>query len=41
MELVSPRDTSKAPAEWFTGDVWWDVLYAGQDPSRMRVSAYW
>lgn len=38
MELVKQTDTSKAPAEWFTGDAWWDVLYAGQEPSRMRVN---
>ncbi|MGI5502264.1 (R)-mandelonitrile lyase [Lentzea sp. CA-135723] len=38
MELVKPSGTTKAPADWFTGDVWWDVVHAGQDPSRMRVN---
>src|SRR3954449_9542740 len=38
MELVKQTNTSKAPADWFTGDVWWDVIYAGQKPSRMRVN---
>jgi quercetin dioxygenase-like cupin family protein len=38
MELVKQTNTSKAPADWFTGDVWWDVIYAGQEPSRMRVN---
>jgi quercetin dioxygenase-like cupin family protein len=38
MELVKQTSTSKAPADWFTGDVWWDVIYAGQEPSRMRVN---
>ncbi len=38
MELVKQQPTSKAPAEWFTGDVWWDVIHAGQEPSRMRAN---
>ncbi|NEE07910.1 hypothetical protein G3M58_15790 [Streptomyces sp. SID7499] len=35
---MEPRPTSKAPADWFTGDVWWDVIVAGQEPSRMRAN---
>ncbi|MFI9832720.1 cupin domain-containing protein [Streptomyces sp. NPDC051913] len=38
MEFVQQQDTVKAPAAWFTGDVWFDVIYAGQEPSRMRVN---
>ncbi|MGC0334156.1 quercetin dioxygenase-like cupin family protein [Streptomyces sp. SAI-170] len=38
MEFAPQQSTSKAPAEWFTGDVWWDVVHAGQAPSRMRVN---
>ncbi len=38
MEFVQPRSTSKGPAQWFTGDVWFDVLYAGQEPFRMRAN---
>ncbi|MEV4751598.1 cupin domain-containing protein [Streptosporangium sp. NPDC049248] len=38
MEIVKQPPTSKAPAEWFTGDVWWDVIYAGQEPSRARAN---
>lgn len=38
MEFVRPQPTTKAPAEWFTGDAWFDVVYAGQEPSRMRVN---
>jgi len=38
MEFVQQQDTVKAPAVWFTGDVWFDVIYAGQEPSRMRVN---
>ncbi|MFC8654313.1 hypothetical protein ACFUCT_03755 [Streptomyces parvus] len=38
MEFVERRPTTKAPAEWFTGDVWFDVVHAGQEPSRIRVN---
>jgi quercetin dioxygenase-like cupin family protein len=38
MEFIAPAPTSKAPAEYFTGDVWWDVIYAGEEPSRMRAN---
>lgn len=38
MEILKPQPTSKAPGDWFTGDVWWDVIYAGQEPSRMRAN---
>ncbi|MET8696395.1 cupin domain-containing protein [Streptomyces bauhiniae] len=38
MEFVKRQATSKAPADWFTGDVWWDVIHAGQEPSRVRAN---
>ncbi|MFD4690043.1 cupin domain-containing protein [Streptomyces sp. NBC_00683] len=38
MELVKQQPTTKAPAEWFTGDVWFDVVQAGREPSRMRAN---
>ncbi|GAA2568340.1 MULTISPECIES: cupin domain-containing protein [Streptomyces] len=38
MEFIKTRPTSKAPAGWFTGDVWWDVIVAGQESSRMRAN---
>lgn len=38
MEFVQQQPTSKAPSEWFTGDVWWDVIVAGQEPSRLRAN---
>lgn len=38
MKHVAPRPTAKGPAEWFTGDVWFDVIHAGSDPSRVRVN---
>lgn len=38
MEFIKQQPSSKAPADWFTGDVWWDVIVAGQEPSRMRAN---
>ncbi|MDX6392312.1 MAG: hypothetical protein QOJ73_3375 [Streptosporangiaceae bacterium] len=38
MERVKQQPTVKAPAEMFTGDAWFDVIAAGQAPSRMRVN---
>ncbi|WP_327111832.1 cupin domain-containing protein [Streptomyces sp. NBC_01341] len=38
MEFVKPLPTTKAPAEWFTGDVWFDVIQAGEEPSRLRAN---
>ncbi|MEU3784327.1 cupin domain-containing protein [Streptomyces sp900129855] len=38
MEFIKPQPSSKAPANWFTGDVWWDVIVAGQAPSAMRAN---
>jgi hypothetical protein len=32
MELVKQQATNKAPADWFTGDVWW----ASSTPARSR-----
>ena len=37
MEFIDPVPTGKGPAEWFTGDVWFDVIYAGKEPSRARI----
>ncbi|MFD7135828.1 cupin domain-containing protein [Streptomyces sp. NPDC059894] len=38
MEFIEQQPTSKAPADWFTGDMWWDVIVAGREPSRMRAN---
>ncbi|MEU6132375.1 cupin domain-containing protein [Saccharopolyspora sp. NPDC047091] len=38
MEFTGPRATTRAPAEWFTGDVWFDVLHVGTEPSRLRAN---
>jgi quercetin dioxygenase-like cupin family protein len=38
MKLLDPQPSTKAPAERFTGDAWWNVIYAGQEPSRARLN---
>jgi len=32
------QPTTKAPAQTFTGDAWYDVIAAGKEPSRIRVN---
>src|SRR5437879_4694539 len=39
MEVRPKQPSAKGPAEWFTGDVWIDVIARGEEPSRIRVSA--
>jgi quercetin dioxygenase-like cupin family protein len=37
---IEPKPpTAKGPADWFTGDVFLDVIVRGEDPSRVRVNA--
>src|SRR5690349_12389042 len=38
MKRLPKQPTVKAPAENFTGDVWYDVIARGESPSRIRVS---
>ena len=38
MELLKQPQTGKGPADWFAGDVWFDVIYRGQEPSRARAN---
>jgi len=38
MEILPKQPSTKAPGELFTGDVWFDVIAAGQEPSRLRVN---
>jgi quercetin dioxygenase-like cupin family protein len=38
MNRLPKQPTVKAPAENFTGDVWYDVVARGEPPSRVRVS---
>ena len=37
MDVRSPQPSSKGNADKFTGDVWSDVIIAGEPPSRLRV----
>jgi quercetin dioxygenase-like cupin family protein len=39
MEVVSMQPSVKGPADMFTGDVWFDVIARGEEPSRMRANA--
>jgi quercetin dioxygenase-like cupin family protein len=38
VEIQPQQPTAKGPAEWFTGDVFIDVIARGEEPSRVRVS---
>lgn len=38
MEHISPQ-TSKGPADWFTGDVFPTIVLAGAEPSRVRMGS--
>ncbi|HYS38185.1 MAG TPA: cupin domain-containing protein, partial [Pseudonocardiaceae bacterium] len=38
MELLTQPPTGKGPAEMFAGDVWFDVVYRGEEPSRARAN---
>ncbi|NMO90603.1 cupin domain-containing protein [Actinomycetospora sp. TBRC 11914] len=39
METLPAKSSAKAPAERFTGEVYVDSIYRGQEPSRMIASA--
>ena len=39
MEILPPTPSTKGPVEWFTGDVWFDVIARGEEPSRIRVNS--
>jgi quercetin dioxygenase-like cupin family protein len=39
MQRLTAPATVKGPAEWFTGDVWFDQICRGDEPSRIRVNA--
>ena len=38
MQFQPKTPTTKGPAEWFTGDVHFDVIARGEAPSRLRVN---
>jgi quercetin dioxygenase-like cupin family protein len=37
VEIQPKQPTTKAPAETFTGDAWFDIIARGEAPSRLRV----
>ena len=39
MDVLAAQPTTKGPAELFTGDVWFDVIARGEQPSNIRVNA--
>jgi quercetin dioxygenase-like cupin family protein len=38
VEILTRQASVKGPAQMFTGDVWFDVIAKGEEPSRMRVN---
>ena len=38
MQVQPTQPSTHGPAQWFTGDVWFDVIAAGESPSRLRVN---
>jgi quercetin dioxygenase-like cupin family protein len=38
VEIIPKQPSTKAPAEAFTGDAWYDVIAQGEAPSRIRVN---
>ena len=38
MDLSRPQPTAKGPAEWFTGDVFMDVVVRNPEPSAVRMN---
>jgi quercetin dioxygenase-like cupin family protein len=39
MKIIPPSGSTKGPADMFTGDVYFDVIIKGEDPSRVRVNS--
>lgn len=38
MNINEKEPSQKGPAQHFTGDVWFDVVARGEEPSRLRVN---
>jgi quercetin dioxygenase-like cupin family protein len=38
LEIPTRQPSVKGPAQLFTGDVWFDVIARGEDPSQVRVN---
>ena len=39
MQLEPRQPSTKGPEQTFTGHVWFDVVHAGEQPSRLRVNS--
>ncbi|MEU4311482.1 cupin domain-containing protein [Nocardia sp. NPDC024068] len=39
MDILSTPPTTEAPPEIFTGSVWFDTIYRGEEPARARLNA--
>jgi quercetin dioxygenase-like cupin family protein len=39
MELQPRKPTAKGPSDWFTGDVWIDVVAEGHGPSPLMIGS--
>ena len=39
MQFLPRQPSTRGPEEMFTGDVWFDVIARGEEPSRLRVNA--
>jgi hypothetical protein len=39
VEVLTKQQTVKGPEQWFTGDVWFDVIARGEGESRIRANA--
>jgi quercetin dioxygenase-like cupin family protein len=39
MEVLTKQPSVKGPGDMFTGDVWFDVIARGAEPSRIRANA--
>jgi quercetin dioxygenase-like cupin family protein len=39
MKVIPPSNTTKGPANMFHGDVYFDVIVKGEEPSRVRVNS--
>jgi quercetin dioxygenase-like cupin family protein len=38
MKVIKPK-TSKGPVDWFKGDVYPTIVFAGDEPSRVRMGS--
>lgn len=38
MEILPKQPSVKGPAQWFTGDVWIDIIARGEQPARINVN---